>query len=235
MCLHEHWTLSEVPEIEAFIAFEQASRGDLDGAIATLRAAVDDVFDAGQFGWCIPLTGMFVETLLTRGGEADLQEAQTAIERLAAARTTKWWTARSGCCGCARCWPAPAATRPPTMISAGDTAPWPRSLADWGTWRCLTRGLSALRRQAQAEYYLLRRECPENPCGIRLFNGRRRRGGARSQIRRSWPRNRPDGSRRILTQPPCPGAGLRRGCRHHRSGADQAGLLSCAVRTRRLR
>jgi len=28
---------------------------------------------------------MFVETLLTRGGEADLQEAQTAIERLAAA------------------------------------------------------------------------------------------------------------------------------------------------------
>jgi hypothetical protein len=28
---------------------------------------------------------MFVETLLIRGGEADLQEAQTAIERLAAA------------------------------------------------------------------------------------------------------------------------------------------------------
>src|SRR5271170_6725194 len=32
-----------------------------------------------------PATDMFVETLLTRGGEADLQEAQTAIERLAAA------------------------------------------------------------------------------------------------------------------------------------------------------
>jgi class 3 adenylate cyclase len=85
MCQRDHWTLSEVPEIEAFIAFEQASRGDPDGAIATLRAAVDDLFEAGQFGWCIPPTGMFVETLLTRGGEADLQEAQTAIERLAAA------------------------------------------------------------------------------------------------------------------------------------------------------
>jgi class 3 adenylate cyclase len=85
MCLHEHWTLSEVPEIEAFIAFEQATRGDLDGAIVALRAAVDDLFNAGQFAWSIPPTGMFVETLLSRGGEADLQEAQTAIERLAAA------------------------------------------------------------------------------------------------------------------------------------------------------
>ena len=85
MCLHEHWTLSEVPMIEAFIAWEQGRCGDLDGAIAALRAAVDDLFDAGQFAWCIPPTGMFVETLLARGGEADLQEAQTAIERLAAA------------------------------------------------------------------------------------------------------------------------------------------------------
>jgi class 3 adenylate cyclase len=85
MCLHEHWTLSEVPEIEAFIAWEQATRGDLDGAIAALRTAVDDLFNAGQFAWSIPPTGMFVETLLSRGGEADLQEAHTAIERLAAA------------------------------------------------------------------------------------------------------------------------------------------------------
>ena len=85
MCLHEHWTLSEVPMIDSYVAWEQARRGDLDGAIAVLRAAVDDLFQAGQFAWCIPPTGMFVETLLTRGGEADLQEAQTAIERLAAA------------------------------------------------------------------------------------------------------------------------------------------------------
>jgi hypothetical protein len=71
--------------IEAFIAWEQGRRGDLDGAIAALRAAVDDLFNAGQFAWSIPPTGVFVETLLTRGGEADLQEAETAIERLAAA------------------------------------------------------------------------------------------------------------------------------------------------------
>ena len=85
MCLHEHWTLSEVPFIDAYVAWEQARRGDLDGAIAALRAAVDDLFDAGQLAWCIPPSRLFAETLLTRGGEADLQEAQTAIERLAAA------------------------------------------------------------------------------------------------------------------------------------------------------
>jgi class 3 adenylate cyclase len=85
MCLHDHWTLSEVPMIDAYVAWEQARRGDLDGAIAALRAAVDDLFQAGQFAWGIPPTGMFVETLLARGSEADLQEAQTAIERFAAA------------------------------------------------------------------------------------------------------------------------------------------------------
>jgi class 3 adenylate cyclase len=84
MCLHGHWTLSEVPFIEAYIAWEQGRRGDLDGAITVMRAAVDALFDAGQFAWCITPTRVFVETLLARGGEADLQEAQTAIERLAA-------------------------------------------------------------------------------------------------------------------------------------------------------
>jgi hypothetical protein len=85
MCLHEHWALSEVPMIEAFIAWEQGRRGELDGAIAASRAAVDDLFNAGQLAWCIPPTRVFVETLLARGGEADLQEAEAAIERLAAA------------------------------------------------------------------------------------------------------------------------------------------------------
>jgi class 3 adenylate cyclase len=85
MCLHDHWTLSEVPFIEVYIAWEQGRRGDLDGAITAMRPAMDDLFEAGQFAWCITPTVVFVETLLARGGEADLQEAQAAIERLAAA------------------------------------------------------------------------------------------------------------------------------------------------------
>ena len=54
MCLHEHWTLSEVPMVEAYIAWEQARRGDLDSAIAALRAAVDDMFKAGQLSLVHP-------------------------------------------------------------------------------------------------------------------------------------------------------------------------------------
>ncbi|WP_414687302.1 ATP-binding protein [Mycobacterium sp.] len=85
MCLHGHWTLSEVPFIDAYIAWEHGRRGDLDGAIPTMRAAVADLFEAGQFAWCITPTRVFVETLLARGGEADLREADAAIDRLAAA------------------------------------------------------------------------------------------------------------------------------------------------------
>jgi hypothetical protein len=84
LCLHEHFTLCELPIVEAFIAWEQGRRGDLDGAIAALRAAVDELSRDGLLSWFVPATRVFVETLLARGGEDDLQEAQTAIERLAA-------------------------------------------------------------------------------------------------------------------------------------------------------
>ena len=85
MCLQEHFSLSELPIVEAYIAWEQGRRGDLDGAIPVARAAVDDLFQAGLLSWSCMATAVFVETLLARGGEADLQEAQSAIERLAAA------------------------------------------------------------------------------------------------------------------------------------------------------
>jgi hypothetical protein len=85
MCLQEHFSLSELPIIEAYTAWEQGRRGDLDGAIPAARAAVDDLFEAGLLSWSSMATAVFVETLLARGGEAELQEAQTAIERLAVA------------------------------------------------------------------------------------------------------------------------------------------------------
>jgi len=48
-------------------------------------AAVDDLFRSGQLGYCVPATGVLVETLLDRGADGDLVEAEAAIERLAAA------------------------------------------------------------------------------------------------------------------------------------------------------
>jgi hypothetical protein len=51
-----------------------------------MRAAVDHLFREGQLlGWGVPATGVLVETLLDRGAEADVAEAEAAIERLAAA------------------------------------------------------------------------------------------------------------------------------------------------------
>jgi hypothetical protein len=53
-----------------------------------MRTAVDDLFREGQLlGWGVPATGVLVETLLDRGTDNDVAEAEAAIERLAAAPT----------------------------------------------------------------------------------------------------------------------------------------------------
>jgi hypothetical protein len=64
----------------------RARCGDRDNAIPPIRAAVDHLVRQGQLlGWGIPATGVLVETLLDRGAENDVAEAEAAIERLAAA------------------------------------------------------------------------------------------------------------------------------------------------------
>jgi len=51
-----------------------------------MRAAVDHLFREGQLlVWGIPATGVLVETLLDRGTDGDVAEAEAAVERLAAA------------------------------------------------------------------------------------------------------------------------------------------------------
>jgi hypothetical protein len=51
-----------------------------------MRAAVDHLFREGRlFIWGVAATGVLVETLLDRGAENDVFEAEAAIERLAAA------------------------------------------------------------------------------------------------------------------------------------------------------
>ena len=51
-----------------------------------MLAAVDQLFREGQLLlWGPPATGVLVETLLDRGAEGDVAEAEAAIERLAAA------------------------------------------------------------------------------------------------------------------------------------------------------
>ena len=72
-----------VPVVELWVARERARRGDRDAAIAVMRQAVDELHQAGQLGYGVWGTGVLVETLLERGAEGDLAEAQEAIDRLA--------------------------------------------------------------------------------------------------------------------------------------------------------
>ena len=78
--------LGELPLVNVYLARERARRGDRDDAIPLMRAAVDDLVREGQqLGWGIPATGVLVETLLDRGADGDVAEAEAAIERLASA------------------------------------------------------------------------------------------------------------------------------------------------------
>ncbi len=78
--------LGDLPLVNVYLAREWARHGDRDEAISLMRAAVDQLVGEGQLlAWGIPTTGVMVETLLDRGADADVVEAEAAIERLAAA------------------------------------------------------------------------------------------------------------------------------------------------------
>ncbi|MDT5056618.1 MAG: hypothetical protein QOF66_4984 [Mycobacterium sp.] len=78
--------LLDLQFINVYVARERARRGDRDAAIPLMRAAVDHLFPGGQrLALGIPATGVLVQTLLDRGTDSDVAEAEAAIEWLAAA------------------------------------------------------------------------------------------------------------------------------------------------------
>jgi hypothetical protein len=79
------YNLGDLPIVEVYSARERARRGDRDEAISLMRAAVDHLVRQGQLlQWGIPAIGVLVQTLLDRGADDDVAEAEAAIERLAA-------------------------------------------------------------------------------------------------------------------------------------------------------
>ncbi|MGO9692798.1 MAG: ATP-binding protein [Mycobacterium sp.] len=80
------YRLCDVPLVNVYLARERARAGDRDDAIPLMRAVVDHLFRHGPLlAWGVPATGVLVETLVDRGTDADVAEAEAAIERLAAA------------------------------------------------------------------------------------------------------------------------------------------------------
>ena len=81
------YNVSELPAVNIYLAREKARRGDRDEAIPLMCAAVDDMFCKGLLAWGVTATGVLVQTLLDRGADGDVAEAEAAFERLAAAPT----------------------------------------------------------------------------------------------------------------------------------------------------
>ncbi|MGH3553267.1 MAG: cyclase, partial [Mycobacterium sp.] len=85
--VQERSTLIAAVVADGVFANEKAGAGDLDGAIELSRAALAEEFASGDVIVVGQATAVLVETLLRRGGQTDLQEAQAAIDRLAALPT----------------------------------------------------------------------------------------------------------------------------------------------------
>ncbi|OBC17134.1 cyclase [Mycobacterium sp. 852013-50091_SCH5140682] len=73
---------SLVPSTELALGREKAVRGDHDAVIPVMRQAVDDLCRIGWYGYAVYGIGAMVETLLERGTDHDLAEAEEAIMRL---------------------------------------------------------------------------------------------------------------------------------------------------------
>ena len=71
-----------IPVTDLWAARETARRGDLDAAIAVMRQAVEELRQAENLFYGAWGTGVLVETLLERGTQGDLAEAQEAIHGL---------------------------------------------------------------------------------------------------------------------------------------------------------
>ncbi len=79
-------SLAELPIVNVYVAREIARRGHRGEALPLMRAAANHLFrEERLLLWSIPATGVLVETLLDRGTDADVAEAEAAIERLAVA------------------------------------------------------------------------------------------------------------------------------------------------------
>ena len=79
--VHRGHNLCDLPLVNVYSARERARREDRDRAIPPMRATADHLFREGRLlMWGIPATGVLVETLLDRGAESDVAEAEAASD-----------------------------------------------------------------------------------------------------------------------------------------------------------
>jgi adenylate cyclase len=82
--LQEQFTRIAAPLAGTYLAAEKARAGNVGGAIELSRDALEDEMTSGEKLFRGRVTFTLVEALLRRGSDADLREAQSAIDQLAA-------------------------------------------------------------------------------------------------------------------------------------------------------
>jgi adenylate cyclase len=85
--LAERFSLSALTIVEPEFAMQKARAGDLDGAVEMIREVVDGAYESGDMIWRGRATEILVQLLIRRGSDGDQQNAQAAIDRLAAVPT----------------------------------------------------------------------------------------------------------------------------------------------------
>jgi adenylate cyclase len=83
----ERFTMAVIEFIDLEVAKEKAGTGDVDGAIEIARAVAEAEFDNGESIIRAPAVRVLVESLLQRGADDDVREAQAAMDKLAAIPT----------------------------------------------------------------------------------------------------------------------------------------------------
>ena len=123
-------SLLALPFVDIYIAREKARLGDIDGAIELAQTVVDGMFESGGSIWIALATNALVEALLQRGGQGDFEDAQAAINRLAAMPTDPGFVLHEITLLRLHAVLARAtATTPPIATIGIATARWPHSLA----------------------------------------------------------------------------------------------------------
>ena len=94
LCVSENFALNAVPLFDVYLARSTAEGGQLDHAVESLRDAIRQMLTTTNLTYVTLAVAALVETLLKRGSEEDLEEAEAAVERLAATRAGDPWVIR---------------------------------------------------------------------------------------------------------------------------------------------
>ena len=133
--LSEGFSLLALPFVDIHIAREKARLGDIDGAVELAQTVVDGLYDSGGSLSIAFATTVLVEALLQRSGQGDLDDAQAAIDRLAAVPTDPGFVLHEITLLRLRALLAQARGDEVTTASfVTAIAPWPNTLASKDIW-----------------------------------------------------------------------------------------------------